>query len=333
MKMNILYSADDLYSKLVLVSLKSVFMNNIDAEEINVYIVEDGIKEENRSLIRDLGNNYKRNIQFIPLAEKYTKVYSTIAGRARAAAAVYSYCYIQDILPQNINKVLLLEGDCLVLGSLKELYETDLTGCYFAAVDDLQSKWMKKKLGINPDSPYVNSGVVLFNLKEMRRDNFSEKITTILQEGNSEFFYEAQDELNVLSEGKVKVLPPKYNGMTAVYLFDKYENMLRYRRPSTKCTKEEFYEAKEHPVIVHFTKNRIIQPRPWIEECTHPFKQRYLDVRADTAIANEELWERKKSGIGRVFTWLYFHGAQGLVALILGPVHAVLFPMFLYRYL
>ena len=109
--------------------------------------------------------------------------------------------------------------------------------------------------------------------------------------------------------------------------------MLRYRRPSTVCTEEEFLEAKEHPVIVHFTKNQIIQPRPWIEGCTHPFERHYLDIRADTAMANEKLWERKKQGASRVFSWLYLHGAQGLVALVLGPVHAVLFPMFLYKYL
>lgn len=331
--MNIIYATDDLYSKLVLVSLKSVFMNNTDADEINVYIVEDGVTEENKELLRELTGSYKREIQFIPLTEEYAKIYSTISGKARVSAVVYSYCYFQDILPQSIDKALMLEGDCMVLGSLQELYDTDLTGCYFAAADDLQSKWMKKKLGMQPDSPYVNSGVILFNFAEMRRDHASEKITEIIQAGKSEFFYEAQDELNVLAEGKVRVLPPKYNSTTAIFLFDKYEHMLRYRQPSTKCTKEGFFEAKEHPVIVHFTKNQIIQPRPWIEGCTHPFEQQYLDIRADTAMENGKLWARKEQGAGKVFSWLYFHGAKGLVAAVLGPVHAVLFPMLLYKYL
>ena len=331
--MNIVYATDDLYSRLVLVSLKSVFMNNVDVDEINVYIVEDGVTEENKALLTDLANDYRRNIQFIPLMEEYAKIYSTITGRSRASAVVYSYCYFQDILPQKVDKALMLEGDCIVLESLQELYETDLAGCYFAAADDMQSKWMKRKLGMQPDSSYVNSGVILFNFNEMRRDRASEKITKIIQQGNNEFFYEAQDELNVLAEGKIKVLPPKYNSTTAIFLFDRYEHMLRYRKPSTRCSKAEYLEAKEHPVIVHFTKNQIIQPRPWIEGCTHPFEQRYLDMKANTAMADEKLWARKKQGVGRVFSWLYFHGAQGLVASILGPVHAVLFPVLLYKYL
>lgn len=331
--MNILYATDDLYSKLVLVSLKSVFMYNVDEEEINVYIVEDRVSAENKALLKDLAGTYKRELRFIQLSEKYAEIYNSISGQARVSPVVYSYCYFQDILPQNVDKALMLEGDCMVLGSLRELYDTDLTGCYFAAADDLQGKWLKKKLGMKPASPYVNSGVILFNFDEMRRDKVSEKITDIIRSGNSEFFYEAQDELNVLAEGKVKILSPKYNCTTSVILFHSYQNMLRYRRPSTVCTEEEFLEAREHPVIVHFTKNQIIQPRPWIEGCTHPFEQRYLDIRADTVMANEKLWGRKKQGAGRVFSWLYLHGAQGLVASVLGPVHAVLFPLLLYKYL
>lgn len=331
--MNILYATDDLYSKLVLVSLKSVFMYNVDEEEINVYIVEDRVSDENKALLKDLAGTYKRKLQFIQLSEKYAEIYNNISGQARVSPVVYSYCYFQDILPKSVTQALMLEGDCMVLGSLRELYDTDLTGCYFAAADDLQSKWLKKKLGMKPSSPYVNSGVILFNFDEMRRDNASEKITNIICSGNSEFFYEAQDELNVMAEGKVKILPPKYNSTTSMFLFDKYEDMLRYRRPSTTCSKEAFSEAREHPVIVHFTKNQIIQPRPWIEGCTHPFERRYLDIRADTAMANEKLWTRKRQGLGKTVSWLYFHGAQRLVASVLGPVHAVLFPVFLYRFL
>lgn len=331
--MNIIYATDDLYSRLVLVSLKSVFMNNMDAEEINVYIVEDKIQKGNKTLLKELADEYQRMLQFIPLPEEYAKIYSTISGQARASAVVYSYCYFQDILPRHVKKALMLEGDCVVLGSLGELYETDLSGCYFAAADDFQSGWMKKKLGMQPDSPYVNSGVILFNFDEMRRKHASEKITEIIRQGNREFFYEAQDELNVLAEGKVKVLSPKYNSTTSVFLFDRYKDMLRYRKPSTVCTEEAFLEAKERPVIVHFTKNQIIQPRPWIEGCTHPYKQQYLNIKAETALAGDGLWPTKKQGIGRVFSYLYSQGAQGLVASVLGPVHAFLFPMVLYKFL
>lgn len=331
--MNILYATDDGYSRLVLVSLKSVFMYNTDVENINVYIVEDQIKEENKNLLNELAKEYARNIQFIPLSDEYAKIYTTISGQARVSPVVYSYCYFQDILPQNVDKALMLEGDCLVLENLRELYDTDLTGQYFAAADDLQSKWLKKKLGMRPESPYVNSGVILFNFDEMRRDHASEKITEIIRNGNSEFFYEAQDELNVLAEGKIKILPPKYNSTTATFLFDNYEDMLRYRKPSTVYTKEAFVEARENPVIVHFTKNRIIQPRPWIEQCTHPYKEQYLAVKAETALSDEKLQPRGKQGMSKIFSQLYFKGAQRLVATILGPIHAVFFPLFLYKYL
>lgn len=334
MGMNICYATDDLYSRLVLVSLKSLFLSNMDIKEIHVYIVEDHISAANKRLLMDLAAEYKRNLTFISLSEKHAALYSSIKGQKRVSPVVYSYCFLQDILPQEVDRVLLLEGDELILSNLELLYETDLSGCYFAAADDLQSKWLKKKLGMKADSPYFNAGVILFNFAEMRRDHASEKITEIIQSGKSEFFYEAQDELSVLAEGKVKVLPPKYNSTTATFLFDKYENMLRYRKPSTRYTKEEFIAAREHPVIVHFTKNQIIQPRPWIDGCTHPYKEQYLAIKAQTVLANEKLWARKEQGIiHKVFSWVYFKGMQGFVASLLGLVHAVLFPVFLYRFL
>lgn len=333
MGMNIVYATDDLYSELVLVSLKSLFMNNEAANEINIYIVEDHVSKANQRLLMKLAAEYKRNLAFVSLPEEYAAFYSSVKGQKRVSPVVYSYCFLQDILPKEIDRVLLLEGDELIMGDIEPLYETDLSGCYFAAADDLQSKWFKKKLGMSPDSPYINLGVVLFNLKEMRRQAVTQKITEIIHRGNAEFFYEAQDEMNILAEGKVMVLPPKYNSTTSIFLFDRYKDMLRYRKPSTVCTEQEFLEAREHPMIVHFTKNQVVQSRPWIEGCHHPYIQSYMDIRNQTAYAQASLWPAKRKKISKVMEFLYLKDGKSMIAATIGPVHAMLFPMFLYRFL
>lgn len=331
--MNIVYATDDLYSKLVLVSLKSLFMNNTSAKEINVYIIEDRISVTNKQLLIELTEEYKRNLTFVALPEEHGAIYDSINGKKRTSAVVYSYCFIQDILPQDVDRVLLLEGDEMILGNLEPLYSINLNGYYFAAADDFQSKWFKKKLSLRSDSPYVNAGVILFNLDEMRRDAVSEKMIELIRKGDAEFFYEAQDELNVLGEGKVKIIHPKYNGTTSIFLFDRYKDMLRYRKPSTVCTEQEFHEARNHPVIVHFMKSRVIQSRPWTEGCHHPYKQTYMDIRNQTACAHDPLWPAKRKKIDKVLEYLYLKNAKGIIATVMGPIHAVLFPCFLHRFL
>lgn len=331
--MNIAYATDDLYSRLVLVSLKSLFMNNTAVKKINVYIIEDHISESNKQLLMELAAEYRRKLSFLPLSEEHGAIYASVNGQKRTSPVVYSYCFLQDILPQEVDRVLLLEGDEMILGNLEPLYQTDLTGCYFAAVDDFQSKWFKKKLQLQADSPYVNAGVILFNLEEMRMRAVSEKMAEIIAKDDSEFFYEAQDELNILGEGKVRILPTKYNATTSIFLFDKYKDMLRYRKPSTVCAEKEFLEAKAHPVIVHFTKNQVIQSRPWTEGCHHPYKETYLAIRNQTVCAQDALWPAKRKKVSKILETLYMKNAKGFIAAVLGPVHAVLFPMFLYRFL
>lgn len=324
--MNIVYATSDLYSEPALVSIKTLLMNNVDVDEINIYYIENNVSEENKKLLIDLVKEYKRNIKFLPMCDNYPK----LSGLMRTNSIVYSYCYFQDILPNDVEKVLLLESDTIVINSLKELYETDLNDYWFAAVDDLKSKWYKRKLGMNIRSAYINSGVILFNLKKMREDNFSVGITEVIREGVSKLYYEVQDELNVFAEGKIKILPPKFNSTTGVFLFN-YEDMLRYRIPSIRCSKAEYEEAKNQPVIVHFTNNQIIQSRPWIKGCMHPYKEYYVDVKNKTALRDMSLWDSKRSKTSRILEFLYAKNARRFIAILLGCVQSFLYPVILYK--
>ena len=322
--MNIVMTSSDLYSKLAVTTFKSLLLNNRNADDITIYYIGDKLTEQNKTNLIDLVNEYNRKIIFVPMPEHF----DNLTGSNRNGQTVFCYCYFQDLLP--VDKVLLLEGDQIVTGDLSELYNTDITDYYIAAADDLQSSIYKKKIGMKKDSPYVNCGMILYNLKKWREDGLTQKITEVLNSNQHMFFYDVQDVINYTVEGGVKVLPPKFNCTTAVFIFD-YKNMLRYRRPSTKCSKEEFEEGKKNPVIVHFTKNQIIQPRPWIEDCYHPYKDYYMNVRNQTVMKDEPLWKYKPDKLNKLANFLYMKVSKRLTASLLGIVHAYLYPAFLYK--
>lgn len=324
--MNIVIASSDLYSKLAVTTLKSLFIQNRDVDEIVIYYIGDQLSDESRDNLTRLTDEYGREIIFIPMPEHFGK----LAGSNRNGQTVFCYCYFQELLP--VDKVLLLEGDQIITGSLTELYGTDITDYYIAAADDLQSHVYKKKIGMKASSPYVNCGMILYNLKKWREDNLTRKITDVLYSDRHMFFYDVQDVINYTVEGGVKVLPPKFNCTTAVFLFD-YKDMIRYRRPSTKCTKVEYEEGKKNPVIVHFTKNQIIQPRPWVEDCYHPYKKYYMDVRNQTVMKGEKLWKYNPGKLNKFANFLYMRGPKSLMALLFGIVHAYLYPAFLYKFL
>lgn len=326
--MNIVLASSDLYSKLATITIKTLLMNNENVDSIQIYYIGDKITDENRSKLKKMVSEYGRTIKFIDLPDKF----NTLTGSNRNGQTVFSYCFFQDILPLDVEKVLLLEADAIVTGSLKEFYNTNLDGYYIAAADDLQSKWYKRKLGMKDGSPYVNCGIVLYNLKKWREDNMSEKMMAILNSGTHMFFYDVQDVINCAVEGHVKILPPKFNCTTAIFLFD-YKNMCRYRHPSSCCTQEDFEEGKRNPVVVHFTKNQIIQPRPWIECCDHPYNDYYINVKKQMAMGNEALWEYHPKTLNRFANFLYKKVSKTFTALLLGSVHSFLYPIFMYRLL
>lgn len=326
--MNIVMASSDTYSKLAITTFESLFYHNRDAEQITVYYIGDKITAGNRNNLTSIVNKYGRKIIFLPVPKNIIE----LTGSARNGQTVFCYCYIQDLLPASVEKVLLLEPDQLITGSLQELYDTDISDCYIAAVDDLQSHVYKKKIGMKASSPYVNCGMILYNLKKWRKDNITEKITNVLRSRKHMFFYDVQDVINYTVEGGVRVLPPKFNCTTGIFLFD-YKDMLLYRRPSTKCSQEEYEEGKKSPVIVHFTKNQIIQPRPWVEGCGHPYRKIYMNVRARTVMSDEPLWEYHPGKLNKFANFLYMKVPRPLTAFILGIVHAYLYPAFLYRVL
>ena len=224
MAMNIVMTSSDLYSKLAITTFRSLFINNRDIDEIVIYYIGDKLTDESRKNLVDLVNEYGRKIVFVPMPEHFDQ----LTGSNRNGQTVFCYCYFQDLLPESVEKVLLLEGDQIVTGNLRELYDTDISDYYIAAADDLQSSVYKKKIGMKPDSPYVNCGMILYNLKKWREDGITKKITKVLNSGKHMFFYDVQDVINYTVEGGVKVLPPKFNCTTAVFLFN-YMYMIRYR--------------------------------------------------------------------------------------------------------
>jgi len=320
--MDIVYASSDLYSRVGIVSIKSLLENNKHVEKLRIFYIENNITDENKKALFDLADGYDRELCFIPMRD--LSIYS--GGLVRTNVVVYSYCFLHELLPEDIEKVLLVECDTLVLDSLEELWNTDISSAYLAAADDIKSNWYKRTLGLNITSKYINSGIMLINLSKWRSDNITQKMSSLLLEGNGKCFYEVQDELNVLFEGNIEILKPKYNCTTALFLY-RYQNMKRYRKPSSCFSMLDYEEAVRSPVIVHFTTNQIIQSRPWIEGCTHPYREKYLEYKAETEVKTDRLWESNRKFKNKVAFGLYQKLPQCITSAILGCVQAYLYPM------
>lgn len=103
------------------------------------------------------------------------------------------------LLP-DVDRILFLDCDTIIREDILELWEMDLEGKYFAAVEEHHREF--------PVQPYYNAGVMMFNL-EMFRDGMADQLQKLLNTMRLPFC--EQDALSLLCKGKTISLPAAYN--------------------------------------------------------------------------------------------------------------------------
>ena len=184
-------------------AIVSILVNSEKDEAFRFYVLTSDISPENRTLFNRLKKIKPFEIEFIDVGrDRFRNLKIT-----RLKMETY-YRYVIPELKPRLRKALYLDSDLIVRSSLKELWNTDLTGVYAAAVENGGDN--QTRLGLNK---YFNAGIILFNLDLMRRDNMVEKLfentRKMAQDGILQL--EDQDVLNYTFRDRVRFVPQKYN--------------------------------------------------------------------------------------------------------------------------
>jgi lipopolysaccharide biosynthesis glycosyltransferase len=161
-------------------------------------------------------------------------------------------------LPDDLDKVLYLDTDIVVRGSLTELWNTNISVHALAAVaHDDDEDHLREALGLPKGTPYFNSGVLLMNLRYCRQRAVVENAISFVKEYPQKIQFWDQDALNATLVDQWLELPKSWNWR------DK-------KRPSRKLEGE--------PAIVHFVGHN----KPWHWSNNHPFRHEYRKYRRKT---------------------------------------------------
>ena len=210
---NICYSLDSKYTEQLCASVASVLANSIQDENINFYILDGGLSEVDKSNIETLRNIKNFNIEYIkmqdenfsdcPLLAKTNENYSDY----HVTLPTYYRFLLPDIL-QSQSKVLYLDCDVIVKGSLKDLFEGNIKNYAVAMVLDSESEKEAKRLGINN---YFNAGVMLINLDYWRENDVKIKLFEYAKNNQDKILWQDQDIINAVLSGYIKELSNKWN--------------------------------------------------------------------------------------------------------------------------
>jgi lipopolysaccharide biosynthesis glycosyltransferase len=179
---------------------------------------------------------------------------------------------IGKLLPDEIERVLYIDSDVAVRWPLDELWETDLEGCVLAAVRDPVLPWAAApaglpwaEVGVDPDTPYFNAGVLVIDAGLWRSQQISENALQFL--ARHRFLYADQCALNTVLAGRWTRIGPHWNLQAGHLVSDSLAWVIESR--------ETLAAAIDNPAIVHF--NNSAMRRPWEFKCTHPYRDLWFE--------------------------------------------------------
>ena len=165
--MNILYALNDKFVPQTATSILSLCENNKDIDEINFYIISYQITNKNKKELVKMVKKYKRTISFIEIDDlnKYIDFEFDTTGWPQITLA---RLLMDKLLPDSIDRILYLDGDTIVRGTLIELWNTNLDNEILAASIEPTISCERKKVLNLENYPYCNAGVLLVNLNKWR---------------------------------------------------------------------------------------------------------------------------------------------------------------------
>jgi lipopolysaccharide biosynthesis glycosyltransferase len=161
-----------------------------------------------------------------------------------------------------VSKCIYLDVDTVTKKDLSALYRICVDDKYIAGVRALgylrneeKAAERSENLGIPDLSEYVNAGVLLMNLANMRRDGMEDKFTQLLDRN---FQSQDQDILNSACYGRIRILPFQYNAMTKYPLYsdEAYGNSPHIHK---WIDKSDWNRGRKHPVVIHYADKK----KPW----------------------------------------------------------------------
>ena len=211
----IFFACNDRYVPYLDVAILSLIAHVSPRRQYHITVLKTDISAKNQAIIKK-HQTENVTIEFYDVAEMLAPVRKTLPEMFYFSIDAYYRLFIETAFPQ-YDKAIYLDSDVILLNDIAELYETDVTGKLLAAVYEQNTdrspeftNYVEEIIGI-PYNTYFNSGVMVMNLAEFRRQKVQETFLRMLTEYHFDSLAPDQEYLNVICHGQVKYLPTGWN--------------------------------------------------------------------------------------------------------------------------
>lgn len=244
--MNILVTINANYLDTLIVMLKSLAHSN-KHRKFDVYVMNDSLTFED---IKYLKANTSHNINIIDLKVSDQEL-DQAPVTSRYPKEMYYRIFAAYYLPKKVDKILYLDPDLIVINKIDKLYNIKLDNYYFAAASHIWGMlqtFNRIRLKMNSNNVYINSGVMLMNIKLLRCKQNRNAVYQFIKKNKSRLILPDQDVISGLYANKILPLDP--------YVYNMTEKLLNQTYFMSHINEKWI---KENSVIIHYCgKNK-----PW----------------------------------------------------------------------
>lgn len=265
-KLYVSYASSDMMSKYAGISMLSLFENNKDYDDIVVYYYDMNIEPDNRRNLQKIANDYNRTIHFINtdiVKEKFGAIAPLLGIWG---VIVYGKWLLPDVVSEDVDRILYIDSDTMVRGSVRSIYEMDMQRQPIAISMDLMNIHIRKELQLSYDKRFYNTGMVLIDTNAYREqkclDIFLNHVTNI----RKDYKISEQDIATVCWNDKIVPMAMEGNYISLYDRFS-YSDVCKAYGLNEKIfySEEEYDKARKNPIIVHFPAT--FELKPWYANC------------------------------------------------------------------
>lgn len=216
----IFFTIDDGYAPFLAVALNSAIKNASPERQYRAIVLHQGLNETNMTKLKSLETeNFK--IELTPMKANFEALDDRMSNRLRCdyfTLTIYFRLFIPAMFPQ-YDKGIYIDSDVVLTSDIATLYDIDIGDNVIGACNDLSIAdipplvaYTENAVGVKKHE-YINSGVLLMNLKKMREVDLEGHFLNLLNAYHFDSIAPDQDYLNAMCNGKIYYLDESWDAM------------------------------------------------------------------------------------------------------------------------
>lgn len=278
-------ATDDGYAMPLAVTIRSALDQLANDRRLRLYVLDGGLSESAKGRLQRSWVDPRLTVEWI---RPDMGQVSDLMVSHQVNAVTYLRLLMPGLLPPDVSRAIYVDADMLVLRNLGDLWDEaqgphavlaapdvaapflDAPAClpnfescrpYLAAQNPIANF---RELSLPGDAPYFNGGLLVADLDQWRREEFTARMIQCLRDHRQHLLWWDQYALNVVLAGQWRPLDHRWNQGAHIFEYPHWR-LSPFDQPT-------FIRLQNSPWIVHFCS----PSKPWHYFCRHPFQSDFF---------------------------------------------------------